>query len=867
VVGIVVVSHSRALARAAVALAEEMVHGKALRIAVAAGLDERTFGTDAVAISEAIAAADQGDGVVVLMDLGSAVLSAELALDLMDDDEARGRVTLCPAPLVEGLVVAAVAAAGGAGRAEIAAEAAAALAGKQSQLGGETNSPGAAAGPAAAPVPTEAEVSGTFTVTVPHGLHARPAARLVQEVRSLDAQVRLRNLTTGAGPVPASSLSRMATLGALSGHEVEVTATGSQAREALDHVLALARRNFDEGGLPAPAGALAAAVPGVAGPGVAGSGPTEGVVSGSGPGVGTGGGSGATGVEQPVARRTPPAGPLPASPGIGVGPAWLLNPSVEVPAEPPGDPAVQWRRLREALAAVRREIQRLRTRAVREIGDADAAIFDAHLLLLDDTALLDEARSRLDREGAAPAWAAAVAQAEGQFEALSDPYLRARAADVRAVGDQVLRALLGVRELSGGLSGMPPSAVVVAPDLTPAQAAQLDPERIAAVVMAFGSPTAHSAILARARGIPALVAAGERVLELPAGTVLAVDGGRGELVIDPTSEVRAEFAARAEREAARAGEALARAGEPAVTRDGVTVVVAANVGSLDDARTAAAGGAEGAGLVRSEFLFLHRAAAPDVEEQEKAYLAIAEAMHGNRITLRTLDVGGDKPLDYVPMPAEANPFLGVRGLRLLLARPQLFRDQLVAIVRVARRTPVSVMFPMVSAVSELLEARAVLDDVVRREGGSWPSGLEVGIMVEVPAAALKARAFAPHVDFLSIGTNDLTQYTLAAERGNDATAALGDPLDPAVLHLVAATCAAAGPDTLVAVCGELAADERAVGVLVGLGVRELSVSPLAVPAVKQAVRDVDVASARELAIRALEVEGPDAVRQLLHPLS
>jgi phosphocarrier protein FPr len=258
-----------------------------------------------------------------------------------------------------------------------------------------------------------------------------------------------------------------------------------------------------------------------------------------------------------------------------------------------------------------------------------------------------------------------------------------------------------------------------------------------------------------------------------------------------------------------------------------------------------------------------RAGAPDVEEQEKAYLAIAEALGGLRITLRTLDVGGDKPLGYVPMPVEANPFLGVRGLRLSLARPQLLADQLLAVVRVARQTPVSVMFPMVSTLGEFTTARGLLDDAVRRAGRTRPAGLQVGIMVEVPAAALKARVFAPHVDFFSIGTNDLTQYTLAAERGNEATAGLGDPFDPAVLQLVRATCEGAGAETLVAVCGELAADERAAAALVGLGVRELSVSPRAVPSVKQAVRGVHLAEARELAERALWADGPDAVRALL----
>jgi phosphoenolpyruvate-protein kinase (PTS system EI component) len=301
-----------------------------------------------------------------------------------------------------------------------------------------------------------------------------------------------------------------------------------------------------------------------------------------------------------------------------------------------------------------------------------------------------------------------------------------------------------------------------------------------------------------------------------------------------------------------------------VTRDGATVLVGANLGSAGDARAAV--GADLAGLVRTEFCFLGRHSAPDVDEQEAAYRAIAEAMDGRRITLRTLDVGGDKPLDYLAMPREANPFLGVRGLRLALAQPQLLADQLQAIVRVAHDHPLDVMFPMVAAVDELVAARRALDEAVESVGRGRPAGLRVGIMVEVPAAALKAAAFAPLVDFLSIGTNDLTQYALAAERGNDELAALADPLDPGVLALVAATvdgAARADHDVLVAVCGEVAGDEQAVALLIGLGVRELSVAPAAVATVKEAVREVELGHAREVAAAALACPDAHAVRALL----
>jgi phosphoenolpyruvate-protein phosphotransferase/dihydroxyacetone kinase phosphotransfer subunit len=807
-VGLVVVSHSRVLGDAAVALAREMAPGD-LAIEVAAGLDETTFGTDAVAIAEAIGAADSGAGVVVLMDLGSAVLSAELALDLLDDPDARDRVLLCPAPLVEGLVVAAVTAAGGADREEVAAEAAAALGGKQAQLGTPS---GADATPAA-----DVEVTGEFTVANPHGLHARPAARLAALARGLDgAEVRVRNATTGSGWIPAASLAGLTALGALAGHRVEVGAAGPGAAAAIGAVLGLASRHFDEP-LQAP----------------------------------------------PPARPARPStgGPLAASPGIGIGPKRGAEPPAPVvPDEPAAEPAVERERLDAALAVVADEIRVGRDVAARELGTEEAAIFDAHLLLLDDPALLADTRSGIAGGASAPrAWADAAERVAAAWEAVPDPYLAARAADVRAVSAQVLRALVGGPALvpldDGG-----PAAVLVATDLTPAQAAALDPQRVAGVVLAAGSPTAHSAILLRARGVPAIVAAGPAVLDVPDGTSIALDGASGELAVDPAPDVMAAFRDRAAARAERESQARERATAPAVTRDGVTVLVGANVGSPADAVDAAAAGADLVGLLRTEFLFLGRTAAPDVDEQEAAYREVAAALGGRRITLRTLDVGGDKPLSYLPLPAEANPFLGLRGIRLAEGYPDLLADQLLAAIRVAHETPLSLMFPMVAALDELVAARRALDAAIAADGRGTPAGLQVGIMVEVPATALKAAAFVPHVDFFSIGTNDLTQYALAAERGNPALAALADPLDPGVLRLVDAVCRAAGERVLVAVCGESAADPVAAELLVGLGVRELSTAPPAVPGTKQAVRELDAAAAAHRAAAALTADGPAAVR-------
>ncbi len=810
-VGLVVVSHSRALARAAVALAQEMVHGKQIRIGIAAGLDETTFGTDATQIVEAITSADQGAGVVVLMDLGSAVLSAELALDLLDDD-ARARVVLCPAPLVEGLVVAAVAAAGGAPVDEVVAEAGGALAGKVGHLGP------ASTGTEAAPAEVDADAefkTSSFTVANPHGLHARPAARLVQEVRRRDARAQLRKVGANSKWVDAASLSKIATLGVQSGDVVEIRVSGGQAAETLEHVLALAARNFDETAQPvAPVGA-----------------------------------------GEPVSRH-----PVGASPGLGIGPARSarLGP-IEVPDVPAEDPGTEWRRVGKAIAAVRRTISQLRTRTAREVGEAEAAIFDAHQLLLDDAELLDGARRLVDGGASAPAaWSSAVNQLAAEFAGLPDAYLQARAADVRAVGDQVLRAMLG-----SAATGAAASGVLIADDLTPAEAAELVGEQIAAVLMAFGSPHAHNVILLRAKGIPVIVGAGKAVLNIPDDTVVAVDGTRGEFLVDPPAEDEARFRDRVAALARRHDTARQRAGEPAVTRDGFTVGVGANIGSVEDARAAAARGADFAGLVRTEFLFLGRPDAPGVDEQVAVYRKIAESLDGRRVTLRTLDVGGDKPLEFLPGPTEVNPFLGVRGIRLSLQHSRLLSDQLIAMALVAQHTPVSIMFPMISTVDELCCARALLDKAIASAGGGRPVDLQVGMMVEVPAAALKAAAFARHVDFLSIGTNDLTQYALAADRTNEAVASIGDTFDPGLLQLIRATCAGAAGQATVSVCGEFAADERATGLLIGLGVDTLSVTPPAVPGVKEAVRSVSRGPAAVVAERAMKADSAEAVREIL----
>jgi multiphosphoryl transfer protein len=818
-VGLVIVSHSATLAEGVAELARGM--GAEVPIELAGGIDapEPALGTDAARVLEAIERADQGDGVLVLMDLGSAVLSAEMALDLLPE-ERRERVLLSEAPLVEGAVAAAVTAKLGASLADVAAEARGALEAKVTHLG---------SGEPAAPV---AALSGngsrtiTLTVRNPLGLHARPAARFVQTAAGFDAEVTVTNVTAGRGPASGRSLNAIATLGVRQGHEIAVAASGSQAGDALAALEALAARDFDEEVAvqpPAPSPARPQAGP---------------------PGALVG---------------------LPAAPGVALGAARHFHaPAPKIPTEPATDPEAEWEALQQALERVRSEIRATRDSVAARAGDYSAAIFDAHLLFLEDDALLEPARRAIfeQRRNAAEAWHGAAETVAAEYRSLDDEYLEARAEDLAGVARQVVAELVG---------GEAPAAVVepgivLAADLTPADTAALDRDLVRGVATAYGGPTSHSAILARSLGIPAAVGLGEQLLDVPEGAPLALDGDAGAVVVDPADELVRDYERRSAEHEEAARRARASAQQPARTRDGRRIEVVANVGSPEDVDAAVAGGAEGVGLLRTEFLFLERDSLPTEDEQYAAYADMAERLQGRPLILRTLDVGADKPLPYLPRRAEANPFLGVRGIRLGLAQPELLETQLRAALRAAALHPLKVMFPMVTTLAEYHQAVSVLTGAREQLGeqGEAAGPMDVGIMVEVPAAALAAEAFAPEVDFFSIGTNDLVQYTMAAERGNDAVAGLADGLHPAVLRLIRGVAEAAeAHGKWVGVCGELGSDPLAVPVLVGLGVSELSVNPPAIPATKEAVRKVDAGAAGRLAREALRLSSAEDVRALV----
>jgi multiphosphoryl transfer protein len=821
VVALVLVSHSRQVAEGVAALAREM--GGEVAIEAAGGMedDPEALGTDAERVRRAIEAVRSPDGVLVLMDLGSALMSAEMGVEFA---EGEGPVKLTAAPLVEGAVAAATLARSGASLDEVEAEARRGLRPKAEQLGEEE----APADAAEAPEAEDGEaLRARAVLDIPLGLHARPQARLAAVAGRFPARVRVSNATRGRGPADARSLVALSGLQAHHGDELAFAVTGEGAEAALAAVEELAAAHFgDEPGPPRDAPAPPAAPERRPGPAAA-----------------------------PPAAGTRLEG-VPAAAGVAIGPARpIATPRLEVPDAPPaGTPEQEAAALETALAGVRKDLAADRASVAERAGEGEAAIFEAHAALLEDPALLDAARAavRDDGRSAAAAWAAAARDAAEGYRALDDPYLRERAVDVEDVAARVLAHLAGESTSDQAAEG-----VVVAEELTPGQAAGLDPAAVQGIAGAHGGATSHAAILARALGIPAVVGLGPAVLAVAPGTPLVLDGNAGTVDVDPGDDALAAARERRAADLERRRALRERAAEPGATRDGHRVEVFANLGAPAEAAPAVAQGAEGVGLLRTEFLFLDRADPPDEDEQAEVYGRIAAALGGRPLVLRTLDAGADKPLPFAPQDPEANPFLGVRGLRLGLAQPALLRTQLRAVVRVAAEHPVKVMFPMVATLAEVRAAREAL-----AEAGA-PEDLEVGVMVEVPSVALQAERFAREVDFFSVGTNDLTQYAMAAERGNEHLAGLLDGPQPAVLRLIRAVVEGAeAHGRWVGVCGELAGEPDAAVLLAGLGVTELSMAAGRIPEVKAALRAVDLAAAQDAARRALDADDAAAARTL-----
>ncbi len=557
-----------------------------------------------------------------------------------------------------------------------------------------------------------------------------------------------------------------------------------------------------------------------------------------------------------------------AARGYAIGPAFRYQGgTLRVEAATAADSQQQLARSAAAVEEAAGQMHALIQRARAELAASEVGIFEAQLLMLEDPELHSGIRSLiLDQHLTAEYAVQQAAEHHAQaLEGLQDAYFKARAADVRDVARRIVRNLLGVK--STDLGGLERPCIVLARDLAPSDTLTMDRSKVLGFCVVEGSAVSHTAILARSLGIPAVVGSDAEILRIPDGSQLVVDGSRGEVVIEPTASLIQEYAKRAEASAASARAAAARCREPAVTADGRKVEVVANIGSLADARAAIENGAEGVGLLRTEFLYLERTSLPDESEQCRVYRDILEVFGRLPVILRTVDIGGDKPIPYLGLTREANPFLGVRGLRLSLARPDLFNPQIRAALQAGTGHNLKVMFPMVSVLEEVLAARRLMEtcrDELRGEGKPCAETIEIGIMVEVPSAAMLAEQIAPAVDFFSIGTNDLTQYTMASDRTNPGVTHLADGFSPAVLKLIDLVVQGAHRHgKWVGVCGELGGEPAAIPILLGLGLDEFSMNAQTIPLAKEVLRGLSVPACQAVARQALQLNTAAQVRDLI----
>ena len=542
------------------------------------------------------------------------------------------------------------------------------------------------------------------------------------------------------------------------------------------------------------------------------------------------------------------------------------------PAREPTSPAVELARADRALQEAHRQLEQIYQKSVAEVGEETAAIFRAHQEFLTDPALIEEVKGQIEQhmQSAEAAVDAAFETYARQLEELADDYYRERAVDLRDVSRRVCGILSGVQN-QDTLANLTAPVIVVACALTPSDTAQMNKKMVLGFCTATGGLTSHTAIIARILGIPAVVGIGEEVLEVHSGETLIVNGHEGRVLLDPDEATVAEYSRQREAQAEQQAREKQTALRPATTADGHHVEVVANIADATSAETALGFGAEGVGLFRTEYLFLHGQSVPSEEEQYRDYRAVADVMGDRPLVIRTLDIGGDKQLPYLDIGLEMNPFLGWRAIRLCLDNPHIFEPQLRAILRASVDRNVQIMFPMVATLEEVRRARQVLERVEQQlalEGVPFNPDTEIGIMVEIPSAAVMADVLAREVDFFSIGTNDLIQYTLACDRVNEKVAYLYDPLHPAVLRLIRGVIEAAHHEgKWVGMCGEMAGDLEAIPLLLGLGLDEFSMNAPAIPAAKALIAALSVPQSQEIARIALTKGTAAEVRDYLRSLS
>jgi multiphosphoryl transfer protein len=668
----------------------------------------------------------------------------------------------------------------------------------------------------------ELVTSEAIAIPNPTGLHARPAAVLANLSKQYQATVRLRR---GQDSANAKSVVALMNLDIKRGDRVTLTAEGSDAEDA---ILAL----------------------------------TKAIANG----LGEAGSSPVAAASQPEQNSPRPRSTDPnlilgvaASPGLAVGQTYRVREQDIRVVESAQNPDEENRKLDGAIAQALLEVAAVRAKVQSQGNPGKSAIFAAHQELIDDPELLDLARHAIDKgKSAAYAWKQAFTSQAERLAHMQNQLLAQRANDLRDIGQRVLRLLTGVNTTA---PQYPPNTILIAADLTPSDMATLDHQQVKGFCTLTGGTTSHVAILARSMGIPAIAGAEPRILDLPDGSSVILDGSQGTLRLNASPPEIERVQAQIVKQQVKQANDLRSAPQPAITLDKHRIEIVANISNLHDAEESLALGGEGVGLLRTEFIFMDRDSAPSEDEQTAIYRSILDRLGSDRpMIIRTLDVGGDKPLSYLPLPHEENPFLGERGIRIGLDRPDILRTQLRAILRSASAGKLRVMFPMIGRLEEIRLAKAMLE---QERQNLDIEAIEVGIMVEIPAAAILAEQFAQEVDFFSIGTNDLTQYTLAIDRGHPKLAPDADGLNPAVLRLIAQTVKGATQHgKWVGICGGIASDPQAVPILIGLGIQELSVSIPTIPGIKAQIRELNLTDCQTLAKQALAMATAAEVRAL-----
>ena len=812
-IGLLLVSHSRALAEAAVDLIRRTVSAT-LPIAAAGGVGEThlEIGTDAIDIQQGIESIARSDGVLVLMDMGSAILSTEMAKDLLGDSI---DVRLCSGPLVEGGIAAAVQIQAGSPMADVVAAAQRSLLPKQDQLGEAVQS----SEPAGDPVVTEESFESTLENF--YGLHLRPVAALVKALGAEAKNVQIENVTGKRGPVVAASLVEIARLQAKKGDTIRFLLSGPNTARVRKEIEGFLERLRSEDVLAV----------------------------------------------QPAAAEDGSASlkPIAVSAGLAVGSVLFADRlDVRIPDSRPNTPVeveAECRRLTEAIDAAQQTVAQRVAKFSSSLDPTEVAILEAQQLILSDETLLAKARERIrsNPANAAASWYETLTEIAEDQAGAADDYLKQRAIDFREAASAVVQQLIGPTNQFANLNE---DSVLVCAELNPTLIDQIQSTRITGVIELGGGSLSHGAILARSIGLPVIANAARSESVLRSAEIVAIDGSTGRLLVNPAPEVVQEWRQRQADSRELQKRAVQLSQTPAISTDKIAFLIAANAGKRRDVELALGNGADGIGLFRSEFLFDKFHALPSEEEQLAAYRDALEPILADSrwqsaqpsesitsnpgttaefsVTLRLLDIGGDKPLPFLSPGKESNPFLGVRGLRLLLRHPEFFKSHLSAILRLADLFSIKLLVPMVTSVDEISRLKQHLETAhqslkARKFSHRWP--IEIGVMIETPAAAVAFDQMVEHLDFASIGTNDLTQYVMSAERGNPQLEEFADSLHPAVMRLCHQVIALANQRRLpISICGEIASDPIAVPLLAGLGLRVLSVAPTAVPTIKATIR-------------------------------